>query len=71
MYKKQRMKESQQHTNLEYQAKLDTLVLDTSTHIKTPTMSRIVTKPTEWQVRPAIVAELTDLTIPQTDWALR
>ena len=34
-------------------------------------MSRIVTKPTEWQVRQAIVAELTDLTIPQTDWALR
>ena len=71
MYRKQRMKEPQQHTNLEYQAKLSTSVLSTSTHIKTPTMSCIVTKPTEWQVSPAIVAELTDLTIPKTDWALR
>ena len=34
-------------------------------------MSRIATKPTEWQVPPAIVVELADLTIPQTDWALR
>ena len=56
---------------LECQAKLSTSVLNTSTHIKTPIMNRTVTKPTEWQVRPAIVAELTDLTIPQTDWALR
>ena len=34
-------------------------------------MSHIMTKPTEWQVRPAIVAELIDLTIPQTDSAIR
>ena len=54
---------------LECQAKLSTSVLNTSTHIKTPT-SRIVTKPTERQVRPAIVAELTDLTTPHNDWAL-
>ena len=65
------MKKSQQHTNLDFQAKLSTSVLDTSTHIKTPIMSRIVIKPTEWQVCPAIVAELTDLTIHQTHWALR
>ena len=65
------MKKSQQHTILECQAKLSRSVLNTSTQIKTSKMSRIVTKPTEWQVRPAIAAELTDLTIPQTDWALR
>ena len=64
------MQKSQQNTNLECQAKLSTSVLNTSTHIKTPIMSRIVTNPTEWQVCPAIVAELTDLTIPHTDWAL-
>ena len=44
--------------------------LATSTHIKTPIMSHIMTKPKEWQVRPAIVARLTDLTIPQTDCVL-
>ena len=52
---------------LECQAKLSTSVLNTSAHIKTPIMSRIVTKPTEWQVLLAIAAELNDLTIPQTD----
>ena len=62
----QRMKKSQQ----ECQAKLSTSIVNTSTHIKTPIMSSIVTKPTEWQVRPAIVARLTDLTF-HPDWALR
>ena len=76
MYQKKKQKKNKQRSLnstpiLECQAKLSTLVLNTSTHIKTPTMSRIVTKPMEWQVRPAIEAELTDLTIPHTDWALR
>ena len=62
------MKKSQQHINLRMSSK--TSVLNTSTHIKTPIMSRIVTKPKEWQVRPAIVAGLTNLTIPQTVWVL-
>ena len=56
---------------LECQAKLSASVLSISTHIKTPIMSGIVTKPTGLQVHPAIVAELTDLTIPQTDGAFR
>ena len=77
MYKKTKQKKNSEWKSLnstpilECQAKLSTLVLNTSTHIKTPTMSRIMTKPTERQVRPAIVAELTDLTIPHTDWAFR
>ena len=69
--KKSEWKNPNSTSILECQAKLSTSVLNTSTHIKTSMMSRIVTKPTEWQVRPAIAAELTDLTIPQTDWALR
>ena len=76
MYKKKKKKKSEwKNPNstpiLECQAKFSTFVLNTSAQIKTPIMRRIVTKPTEWQVRPSIAAELTDLTIPQTDWALR
>ena len=54
MYKKKKKKknsewESPNSTSiLECQAKLNT-----STHIKTPILSRIVTKPTKWQVHPA------------------
>ena len=78
MYKKKKNKKKNSEWKslnskpiLECQAKLSTSVLNTSTHIKTPVMSRIVIIPTEWQEGPAIVAELIDLTIPQTDWALR
>ena len=69
--KKQRMKKSQQHINLRMSSKLSTLVLNSITYIKTPIMSRIMTKPTEWIMHPAIVVGLTAVSIPQTDWALR
>ena len=52
--------------HLECQAKLNISVLNTSAHIKRPIMSRIVTKPTELQVLPAIAVELTDLSLRLT-----
>ena len=53
--KKQRMRKSQQHINLRMSSKTYTSVMNSSTHIKTPILSRIVTKPTKWQVHPAKV----------------